>query len=78
MKILIVDTSNGREIFEVNANDKIKKLKEMIANKKGINTNINLHFNGEILEEENLISDYDIEENSNIIYLGNFEAGNYF
>lgn len=78
MKILIVDTSNGREIFEVNPNDKIKNLKEMIASKKGINSDINLHFNGEILEEESLISDYDIEENSNIIYLGNFEAGIYF
>jgi len=75
MKVLIVDTSNDREIFEVNPSDKVKQLKEMIANRKGINNNISLHFNGEILEDENLISDYDVEENSNIIYLGNFEAG---
>ena len=75
MKVLIVDTSNDREIFEVNPSDKVKQLKEMIANRKGINNNINLHFNGEILEDENLISDYDVEENSHIIYLGNFEAG---
>lgn len=75
MKILLVDSSNYREIFEVNANDKIKTLKEMICNKKGINTDITLHFNGDILEEDNLISDYDIEENANIIYVGNFEAG---
>lgn len=75
MKVLIVDTSNDREIFEVNPSDKVKQLKEIIANRKGINNNISLHFNGEILEDENLISDYDVEENSNIIYLGNFEAG---
>lgn len=79
MKILIVDSSNGREILEVNENDNIKKLKEMICNKKGINTDITLHFNGVILEEEDsLIKDYDIEENANIIYVGNFEAGIHF
>ena len=44
MKVLIVDTSNDREIFEVNPSDKVKQLKEMIANRKGINNN-KLKFN---------------------------------
>jgi len=78
MKILIVDTSNEREIFDVNKNDKVQKLKEMIASRKGINGDITLHYNGDILEEENTIEDYDIIEKDTVIYLGKFEAGIYF
>jgi hypothetical protein len=75
MKILIVDTSNQREIFEIDEYDKVKVLKEKIQNKKGINDDIILHFNGEIIDEEETIHDYDIKENETIIYLGKFRAG---
>ena len=78
MKVLIVDTSNQREIFEINENDKVQKLKELIANKKGINQDITLHYNGEILSEEETIGSYDLSENDTIIYLGKFEAGYIF
>ena len=75
MKILIVDTSNQREIFEIDEYDKVKVLKEKIHNKKGINGDITLHFNGDIIDEEETIHDYDIQENDVIIYLGKFRAG---
>ena len=75
MKILIVDTSNQRETFEINANDKVKALKEKIHNKKGLNDDIILHYNGDIIEEEKTIQEYDIQENDVIIYLGKFRAG---
>jgi hypothetical protein len=75
MKILIVDTLNQRETFEINANDKVKVLKEKIHNKKGLNDDITLHYNGDIIEEEKTIQEYDIQENDVIIYLGKFRAG---
>lgn len=77
MKVLIVDTSNEREIFEINKTDKVQILKEKIASKKGINGDITLHINGEILEENQTIEDCEIEENDTIIYLGKFSAGIY-
>jgi len=75
MKILIVDTSNQRETFEINEYDKVKVLKEKIHSKKGLNDDITLHFNGDIIDEEKTIHDYDIQENDVIIYLGKFRAG---
>ena len=67
MKILIVDTSNKRETFEINEYHRVKVLKEKIHNKKGINEDITLHFNREIIDEEKTIHDYDIQENDVII-----------
>lgn len=75
MKILIIDSTNKREIIEVNENDDVSVLIDTLKKKKGINTDVVLHFDGEILEENNKISDYDIEENSAIIYIGNFRGG---
>ena len=60
-------------MIDINENDTKSKLKELIKIKKGINTdNIVLHFNEEILEINQKISDYDIENNSQIIYIGKF------
>lgn len=76
MKIMIIDSTNKREMIDINENDSISKLKELIKIKKGINTDdIVLHFNGEILELNQKISDYDIENNSQIIYTGKFRGG---
>ena len=75
MKVLIIDSSNKRETFEINQNSKIKELVEKIEKKKGINQKIVLHFNGDILDEEEIISNYDIEENSAIIFIGQFRGG---
>ena len=75
MRIIIVDSKNISETIEINENEYVRDLMEKIKNKKGINGKIILHFNGEILEENETISKYEIEENSNIIYMGEFRGG---
>lgn len=75
MKVFIVDTSNKKEFININKSDYIKDIKEKIKIKKGINTDIYLHVNGIILEDNNQVNDYDIEENNCIIYTGTFRGG---
>ena len=74
MRVVIVDSQNNREIIEINPYDTIKDVKEKIKNKKGIKDDITLHVDGTILEENDRIDDYDIEENSQIIIMGKFIA----
>lgn len=76
MKVVIVDSRNIKEIIDIFPNETIKAVKEKIKLKKGINTDIILHANGNILEDNDLVDDYDIEENSCIIFMGNFRGGN--
>lgn len=75
MKILIMDSRNVRETIEIKEDDNIKSLKEKIKKKKGINKEIILHYGGEILEEDQKVSDYDIQENNVIVYNGQFRGG---
>ena len=74
MRVVIVDSQNNKEIIEINPSDTIKDFKEKIKNKKGIKDDIMLHVDGTILEENDRIDDYDIEENSQIIIMGKFIA----
>ena len=69
MTILIVDTSNQRETFEINEYDKVKVPKEKIHNKKRLNADITFNFNRNIIDEEKAIYDSDIQENDVIITL---------
>ena len=75
MRLLIMDTAGKREFFEVNPNDKVKDVKENLANKKGINSDIKMHYNGQFLEDDVKISEYDIEEEDPIIYVHQFRGG---
>lgn len=75
MKILVADSQNKREMIEINENESIENLKEKIKVKMGINTDIILHYNGEILEENQLVSDCDLEENCVIVFMGKFRGG---
>ena len=80
MKILVKDSTNRRKIIEVDANEKIKDVKLKLKEKMGINnTNFILHYNGIILDDDDaVVSDYDIVELGNIIYVGQFKGGIYF
>ena len=78
MRILITDSENKRVAIEINENALIRELIEKLKNKKNINIDIILHFNGEILEENETISSYGIVNNSNIIYMGQFKGGNLY
>ena len=78
MKILIVDSKNRRERIDVNGSGYVKEIFETLRNKMGINIDIVLHFNGEILEENQKISELDLEEESVIVYMGTFRGGKIF
>ena len=78
MKIIIVDSKNERQLIEIDPNDNISILKEKIKIKKGINNEIYLHFNGTLLEDNEKVEFYDIEEKSIIMYTGTFRAGKNF
>lgn len=78
MKILIVDSKNRRERIDVNANGYVKEIFDTVKEKMGINSDIVLHYNGEILEENQKISDLDLEEESVIVYMGTFRGGKIF
>ena len=80
MKIFVVDTKARRVIFEVDYNERIENLKRKLKEKMGININndIDLLYGGEMLENDNIISDY-IDENEKfpvINYLGHYNGGN--
>ena len=70
MKIIIIDSKNNKEEIEINENEYISDIKNKLKTKKGINSDITLHYNGEILEDNAIVSSYDIENNSQIFYIG--------
>ena len=75
MKIIISDSKNIQQSIEISQSEKIGDLKEKIKIIKGINSDIILHCNGEILEEDKTVDYYEIEENNVIVYMGTFRAG---
>lgn len=79
MRILVKDSTNRRKVIEVEQNEKIKDIKLKLKEKMGINnTNFLLHYNGNILDDdEATVSDYDIVDLGNIIYVGQFKGGIY-
>ena len=78
MKVFIVDSKNNKIPIEINLNDTVKNLKEKIKVKMGINDNIVLHINGQILDcETNILDDYDIEDGDTITVVMQFRAGRF-
>lgn len=78
MKILIVDSKNRRERIDVNKNGYVKDIIETLKVKMGINTDIILHYDGEILEANQKIQDLDLQEESVLVYMGKFRGGEIF
>ena len=78
-KIFVIDTKNRRVIFEVNDNETIRNLKIKIKTKMGINNNndIDLLYGGDILHDDDRISECEIENLGVITYLGQFKGGIY-
>lgn len=78
MKVFIVDSKNIKIPIEVNINDTVKAMKEKIKVKMGINDNIILHLNGQIMDDDSKkLDDYDIEEDNTITYVMQFRAGRF-
>jgi len=78
MKILIVDSKNKRERIDINTNGYVKDIVETLKVKMGINTDIILHYDGEILEENQRIQDLGLEEESVLVFMGKFRGGEIF
>ena len=72
---MIMDSTGKSEFIEVNPDEKVRDVKERLANKKGINTDIRIHFNGQFLEDDQNISEYDIQEDEPVIYVAQFRGG---
>ena len=70
MRIFIADYKNRRQILDINEDDYVRDIKEKIEKKLLYNNNIIIHYNGEILEDDEKISSYDIEEYSTLIFMG--------
>lgn len=75
MRVLIMDTSGKSEYIEVNENETVKNVKDKLANKKGINSEIKLHYGGQILNDNDKISSLDIMEDDPVLYLLAFRGG---
>ena len=72
MRVLIQDSKFGKIVFEINEEDYVRVLKQKIKAINGINNRIILLFDGEELEDEELISSYNVGEDDHIIYIGQF------
>ena len=71
--IIIVDLKEEEEEVEINDNEYVRDLKDKLKDRNRVNSeNIILHYNGEMLEDNEKISSYGIENNSIIIYNGVF------
>lgn len=77
MKIHVIDSKNQVCTIEgINLDSKVEDLKKILIKKNRITTgNINLIWNAEIMENKDTLEDYNLEDDSTIVYCGEFIAG---
>lgn len=75
MKLLIIDSKNKCESIYIMESDKVAKLKEEIQSKYNITGDIELVFNGNILMDNEYLSEKGIRDGNTINFLGQFNAG---
>ena len=76
MKLFIRDSKNETKSIYIMESDSVSTLKNEIKKKFGITTNIELVFNGTILQETDNLSTYDgLTDNQTIDFQGQFTAG---
>jgi hypothetical protein len=75
MKLYIRDSKNETKTIFIMESDSVDTLKNEIKNKFGITTNIELIFNGNILQENDQLSDLGITDEQTIEFQGQFTAG---
>lgn len=79
MKLFIRDSKNETKSIYIMESDSVSTLKNEIKKKFGITTNIELVFNGNILQETDNLSAYDgLTDDQTIDFQGQFTAGKYF
>ena len=74
--VYIEDSRCKREKMVIEKTFKIRKVKDMVKILGSINGEIDLIYNGLILNDDETIEDYEIKPNSVIQYIGQFLAGN--
>ena len=75
MSIYIRDSCNNLKKVKCSIKDKIKWINENICYEHQINGDIDLIFNGNILDDDETLEDYDIKDGHTIDYLGQYMAG---
>jgi hypothetical protein len=75
MKIYIVDSKNERKPMIVMESELVSELKKQIQREYNMNDEVELLYNGIILNDNEYLSDLDITEGVTINYLGIFKAG---
>lgn len=76
MKVIIVDSKNNQNAINIMESDTILELKNQIKKKNKITGDIELLFNGQIIQDNDNLFDLGISDGSQINYLGVFKAGN--
>lgn len=75
MKLLIVDSKNITKPINIMESETVSSLKEQIKLKNNINGNIELLFNGTILNDTDNLAELEIKDGMTINYLGVYNAG---
>ena len=75
MKIIIRDSKGGVKTIKISPNKKVSDLKDEIENENKSKNNIELIFNGMILENDYTLDELGIQEGNTIDYIGIFLAG---
>lgn len=75
MKIYIVDSKNQRKPINIMESDTVSELKKQMNKLYNMNEEVELLYNGIILNDNENLADLDIVEGVTINYLGIFKAG---
>ena len=75
MKLLIRDSKGNTNPINIMESDSVKELRDQIRIKNNITGDIELIFNGTILDDSKTLYEYQISEGNTIDYLGQFNAG---
>lgn len=77
MKLLIRDSKGVINTINIMESDSVEELKKQIKEKNNITGEIELVFNGIILDNDQNLAELDIKDGNTIDYLGQYNAGIY-
>jgi len=75
MKIYILDSKGISNPINIMESESISELKEQVKEKYKMNGNIELLYNGIILDDNSTLDELDIKDGMTINFLGQFKAG---
>lgn len=75
MKVIIIDSNNNRKTINIDESAPVPTLKDKIKADNKITGEIELVFNGVILEDNDDLFTIGVRDGSTINYVGQFKAG---